>query len=113
MDTEKSPLNRALAAEIRAERTAQKIPVAELARRARMVLGTLNRVLAGKRDINITQLGSIARALEVTPETLMRRAVERMGGLEVLFADVDAGGESDQGDPSMGDLVAPEAKRED
>ncbi|WP_171898772.1 helix-turn-helix transcriptional regulator [Curtobacterium sp. UCD-KPL2560] len=85
---EKSVLNEALAAEIRAERARKKVTIKELALAAGMVESTLNRALAGQRDINVTQIGLIARALSVDPSVLVTRAVESIGGLDALVSEV-------------------------
>lgn len=85
---EKSVLNEALAAEIRAERARKKVTIKELALAAGMVESTLNRALAGQRDINVTQIGLIARALSIDPAVLMSRAVDAIGGLDVLVSEV-------------------------
>lgn len=90
MEQQKSPVNLAVAAEIRAERGAQRVTVKQLALAAGMVESTLNRVLAGERDINVTQLTKIATVLGTTPEALMERAVRRMGGVDVLMSDVQS-----------------------
>ncbi|MEK6310102.1 MAG: helix-turn-helix domain-containing protein [Curtobacterium sp.] len=85
---EKSVLNEALAAEIRAERARKKVTIKELALAAGMVESTLNRALAGQRDINVTQIGLIARALSIDPAVLVERAVESIGGLDALVSEV-------------------------
>lgn len=85
---EKSVLNEALAAEIRAERARKKVTIKELALAAGMVESTLNRALAGQRDINVTQIGLIARALSIDPAVLVDRAVESIGGLDALVSEV-------------------------
>jgi transcriptional regulator with XRE-family HTH domain len=88
VEQQKSPMNQAVAAEIRAERGAQRMTVKQLALASGMVESTLNRALAGERDINVTQLTKIAAALGTTPDALMTRAVDRMGGIDVLMSDV-------------------------
>jgi transcriptional regulator with XRE-family HTH domain len=88
VENDKSPLNRALAAELRAERVAVNITVDQLSDRSGVNLTTLKRVLAGKRDINVTQLGLLSQALGVTAEELFRRAVTRMGGMGALMSEV-------------------------
>jgi transcriptional regulator with XRE-family HTH domain len=85
----KSPMNLALAAELRAERGAKQMTVKQLSEAAGIPTATLNRVLAGERDINITQIGHLARALSIDPAVLTRRAVLRMGGMEVLEAEAE------------------------
>lgn len=92
MDTKNSPMNAALAAEIRAEKGAKspRMSSARLAELSGMPKMTMDRILRGERDINITQLGLIAHALEVDPDDLTRKAVNRMGGLNVLIEDSNA-----------------------
>ena len=94
MENEKSVLNAAVAAEIRAEKAAKNMTAADIAKAARIPVGTLSRVLTGERDINVTQLGKIARAFGTTVEHIMSRAVDRAGGLDSLFPPQmsDAGG---------------------
>lgn len=85
---QKSAANRALAAEIRAERAAEGITVRELALRSGIAYGTLNRILPGERDISFTQLTQLAAALKLTPQELSERAVRRMGGMQAVVSEV-------------------------
>jgi transcriptional regulator with XRE-family HTH domain len=85
---EKSVLNEALAAEIRAERARKKVTIKDLAIASGMVESTLNRALAGQRDINVTQIGHLARALSIDPAVLIDRAVASIGGLDALVSEV-------------------------
>lgn len=87
---QKSAANRALAAEIRAERAAVGLTVKELAIRSGVPYGTLNRILPGERDISYTQMVQIAAALHVDPAELSNRAMRRMGGLEAVVSEVQA-----------------------
>jgi transcriptional regulator with XRE-family HTH domain len=87
VENDKSPLNLALASELRYERNAAGLTIDKLAEASDITRPTLLRVLAGKRDINVTQLAKLGVALNVTPEELMRRAVTRMGGMEVLMSE--------------------------
>jgi transcriptional regulator with XRE-family HTH domain len=107
----KSAMNRALAAEIRAERGAKQITVRDLADQAQMAVSTLNRVLAGERDINITQMALLAHALDTTPESLVRKAVERAGGVEVLVEEVAASRQSSGEVSDVAGNVTPIRKR--
>jgi transcriptional regulator with XRE-family HTH domain len=93
----KSPLNVALAAELRAERVAINMTIEELRQRAGLTKPTMLRILAGTRDINVTQLAKLGTALDVTPEDLLRRAVTRMGGMDVLTAQAEGPGTSEAG----------------
>lgn len=88
---QKSEMNLAMAAEIRAERAAHRgrITVKELALQAGIAYGTLNRILSGERDINVTQIARIAAALDTTPEKLVAGAVERLGGMDALVSVVE------------------------
>jgi transcriptional regulator with XRE-family HTH domain len=90
VENDKSPLNLALASELRYERNAAGLTIDKLAEASDITRPTLLRVLAGKRDINVTQLAKLGVALNVTPEELMRRAVTRMGGMEVLMSEAPA-----------------------
>ncbi|QIS38661.1 helix-turn-helix domain-containing protein [Clavibacter capsici] len=90
MENDKSPLNHALAAELRYERGAAGLTIDKLAEEADITRPTLLRVLAGKRDINVTQLAKLGIALNITPEELLRRAVTRMGGMESLMSEAPA-----------------------
>lgn len=85
-------MNLAMAAQIRAERAGHRdrITVKELALRSGIAYGTLNRILSGERDINVTQIARIAAALDVKPEKLVTGAVERMGGLDALVSEVQS-----------------------
>jgi transcriptional regulator with XRE-family HTH domain len=90
VENDKSPLNLALASELRYERNAAGLTIDKLAEASDITRPTLLRVLAGKRDINVTQLAKLGVALNVTPEELMRRAVTRMGGMDVLMSEAPA-----------------------
>ena len=87
---QKSEMNLAMAAQIRAERAGHRgrITVKELALQSGIAYGTLNRILSGERDINVTQIARIAAALDTTPEKLVAGAVDRMGGLDALVSEV-------------------------
>lgn len=85
MENNKSLINQALAAELRAERGALDLTVEELSARADINKSTLMRILAGTRDINVTQLAKLSAALNVTSDALFRRAVDRMGGIDKLL----------------------------
>lgn len=86
----KSPLNLALAAELRGERVALGLTIADLIARTGIPKSTMLRVLSGERDINVTQLAQLAEAMGKTPEYFMRRAVERMGGMGALMSEAPA-----------------------
>lgn len=73
-----SPYSRAWAAEIRAERNAQHMTQAELAKRARLALSTIGRIEKEERDASTDQLWSICRALGVSVTELSDRAEKRM-----------------------------------
>jgi transcriptional regulator with XRE-family HTH domain len=83
----KSPLNLALAAELRAERVAINMTIEELRERAGITKPTMLRILSGSRDINVTQLAKLAQAMNITAEDLFRRAVDRMGGMGALMSE--------------------------
>lgn len=54
-----------------------------------MTVVTINRVLNGERDINVTQLAQLAAALDVTPLDLYSRAIARLGGMPALIASAN------------------------
>ena len=79
MATKDSPMNRATAAEIKAERMAQGIDNAKLAELSGVPVATLNRISSklDLRDINVSQLAAIAGALKVPTAELIHRAEKR------------------------------------
>lgn len=70
----------AIAAEVRAERAAKKMTIAELSQASRVPEATLNRYLAGKRDIPGSTLLALAGALGVEPGQILNRAALRAQG---------------------------------
>jgi transcriptional regulator with XRE-family HTH domain len=74
----KSLENRAMAAAIRAERSAAGLSQETLAKLSGVNYETLKRILKGDRDINITQISGIALAVGITPAQLVQRAEERL-----------------------------------
>ena len=79
---EKSLFNQAFADVIRTARVLQRRTVIEIAEQSGISKPTLMRIEKGSRDINVTQLTQLAPVLGVTPEVLMRRAVDRAAELE-------------------------------
>lgn len=71
-------LNGAVAAELRAERAAQRMTVDTLVARSGVSRSTLLRVLNAERAIAVESLQDIARALGVASSTLVRRAERRL-----------------------------------
>jgi len=91
VDSKSTDLNQAMAAEIRAERGAAQLTQVELAVRSGISYSTLKRILNGTVDVSVADLGAIAAALStventVTPQELLRRAVERAGGYTALLS---------------------------
>lgn len=100
MPEEKSPANRAMAAQIRAEASAEKISQKQLAELSGVNFETMKRIINGTRDINVTQITQIAAALNMPPALLVKRADERLArmsqGADILnFPRPDATGEID------------------
>ncbi|UFU14591.1 helix-turn-helix transcriptional regulator [Curtobacterium sp. C1] len=85
----RSPLNSAVAAELRAARAViqPKVTYSALTAKTGLHKNVLMRIFEGQREITTTHLGLVAYALGVEPEELLRKAVDRMGGLEVLTSD--------------------------
>ena len=71
-------LSRAFAAEIRAERTAQKLTQVELAKRARLGESTVKRIESESRPADTQQLWKLCRALGITVTELAMRAERRL-----------------------------------
>lgn len=94
VNTKDTKINQAMGAELRAERSAVDITVEALASESGISVSTLKRVLKGSVDIGIPQIAAIAAALDahrdhpITPQDLVRKAVERAGGYEVLMSEV-------------------------
>jgi len=65
---------RRLGQEIRRLRKLQKLNQTELAEKADVALMTISRIERGEHDPHIRTLGRIARALGVSPITLLRTA---------------------------------------
>ena len=93
---EKDPsagINAAVAAELRAERGAQKVTVDALAQRSGIPKRTLLRLLNAERGIALGPLAAIAEALGVPASLVVSRAEERLGREASASAvDVGAGG---------------------
>lgn len=90
MTEQKSLENLAMAATIRAERGSANLTQEELARLAGINYETFKRILKGERDINITQITGIARAVGIRPAQLVQRAEERY--IVMLEEQLSAGG---------------------
>lgn len=69
--------NRALAAEIRAERAASGLTQAELAEKSGINYQTLKLLLKGTRPINVTQIVQLSQAFGIEPAVLVERAMAR------------------------------------
>lgn len=90
MGTAETKINQAMAAELRAERSATALTIDQLSDRSGVPLSTLKRILKGTVDVNVADLAAISRAYTDTglstadPAELARRAVVRAGGYESL-----------------------------
>lgn len=92
VETKDSAINRAMAAEIKAERVAQDMTIKDLAKASGVPEGTLNRMTSKDiRDINITQMALIAEALGMSLADLVTRAearAERISASEARVTNV-------------------------
>ncbi len=77
-------LNAAVAAELRAERAAQGVSIADLGDRSGISKSTLLRLLNEKRLIGMEALNDIATALGVRATTIVGRAERRLAGEDAL-----------------------------
>lgn len=82
-DTE-TPANAALAAELRAESAAQGITHRQLAERSGIPYGNVVKTVSSQRHTTVTEIHQFAVGLRLTPDALMRRVVERMGGMPAV-----------------------------
>ena len=73
-----SSFGTAVAEQLRAERSAKKMSQRRLAELADMSEQSVMRYLVGIRDIPITALADIAEALDLTVQTVIERAAQRM-----------------------------------
>lgn len=91
MATKDSIMNRALAAEIKAERTARGWDIPTLARASGLSLGTANRISSKNdlRDINVTQIAQIAAAFGMEAAALINRAEARAIVIQSSMSDDD------------------------
>lgn len=77
MDTP-SIFHDALSAQLRAEKAAAQLSLDELAEKSGVPRPTLQRYIAGERDIPSSRLDHIAHALGLTTSDLVARAEERI-----------------------------------
>lgn len=94
MDSKKSAINRAMAAEIKGARIAAGLSVEALSEQSGLTVGTLNRMSSKDvRDINITQMHLIAKAVGVPLAELVQRAeanaARKVGAMSDGGADND------------------------
>lgn len=71
-------LNEAVAAQIRAERAANGMTIAQLVEASGISKSQLLRLVHAKCDIDMRDLALISSALSVEPAEVMRRAQDRM-----------------------------------
>lgn len=77
MGTYGEDLQAAIVAQLQAERAVARLTYAELGNRAKIKEQTIMRYLTGKRDMPMTALLDICRALELEPRNLVVLAEER------------------------------------
>ena len=68
----------AVAQQLRAERGAAGLTYKDIAERTGLAEQSVMRYFTEKREINTSVLGALCDALGVTPQDLLRRAVERI-----------------------------------
>ncbi|MBF4574716.1 helix-turn-helix domain-containing protein [Frondihabitans sp. VKM Ac-2883] len=89
MESRKSAVNAAIGAEIRATRSRKNITRDALSAASGIPTVQIERIENNKRDLNVSQLFAVARALELDAEDIIRRAVDASGGLAALTAEAD------------------------
>jgi hypothetical protein len=82
-DTE-TPANVALASELRAEAAAQGMTHRQLAERSGIPYGNVVKTMSSARHTTVTEIQQFAVGLGLTPDVLIRRVVERMGGMPAV-----------------------------
>ena len=83
MSNDRSPLSAAFADQLRAERAAARMTLADLAKRSGLSLPTIKRLEANAREINTDQLERVCRALGVSiVEFVMRADARRAAAAE-------------------------------
>lgn len=73
---------------IKVARVDAQLTIEELRVAAGIAESTMNRILAGTRDINVTQIVRLAGAMRITPQQLVKNAVKKAGGMEALMSEV-------------------------
>jgi len=71
-------LNAAVAWELRTIRDRKGITITEFARQSGIGARSMSLYLNGRRAINVDQLGSMCRVLEIHPTEIVRWAIEHM-----------------------------------
>lgn len=90
VETKNSKINLAMGRQIRAEKAGMtpEPTVAELAPMTGLSPSTINRIISeDPRDIHVTAIARFAAVFGISPETLVRRAIERAGGMDAILAD--------------------------
>lgn len=72
-------INGAVAALLRAERTARGLTLDELSERAGIPAVSVQRFLAARRAINVETLTTLSRALDVSPLDILAQAMTQAG----------------------------------
>lgn len=79
MDTSDHELQSAVATEIRIELAARQWKQVDLAERAGVTRETLNRYMRNKVGMPMSAFASLSRALGISPDELLARAMNRIG----------------------------------
>lgn len=80
-------LNAAVAAQLRAERAAQKMTMGDLAEASDIPFGSLRRYLSEERHIDVAVLEQVAQALGTTAEEIVRSAAARLARVDVVWEE--------------------------
>jgi transcriptional regulator with XRE-family HTH domain len=111
MDTKTSLINREIGRQIKREQSVSPLSVKALAAKTGISDATINRMWSkDPRDINITQITWLAGLMGTTPQELVGLAVEKVGGLGAIMAELEAAMSEDEA--TTDDLTTRRLQRE-
>lgn len=89
METKNSAINREIGRQLKREKAVSAYSVRELAERTGISESVINMMWSkNPRDINITQITWLAALLDTTPQKIVEAALDKVGGLETVMAEL-------------------------